>query len=170
MTTNDQAETWYLAQLKPNSARIARENLARQGLQTFLPMEMATRQRNGRFVEALQPLFPGYIFVAFDAERGLWRTVNSTRGVTKLVSFGNAPAAVPQEIIDGLLNASDAEGQIVLASAFEAGDQVTFRSGPFAEFVAEIQDVEADQRVWILMDIMGRQTRMRVNSERLRVV
>ena len=38
----------------------------RQGFQTFLPMEEETRQRNGKFVTAMRPLFPGYIFVTFD--------------------------------------------------------------------------------------------------------
>jgi len=99
-----------LAQLKPNYANIADKNLKRQGFQTFLPMEEETRQRGGKFVTAMRPLFPGYIFVAFDVARGLWRTVNSTYGITRLVSFGKEPTAVPLNLVSQLMLRCDAKG------------------------------------------------------------
>ena len=58
MTFHDRGTSWFLAQLKPNCANIADKNLKRQGFQTFLPMEEETRQRNGKFVTAMRPLFP----------------------------------------------------------------------------------------------------------------
>ena len=66
MTFHDRGTSWFLAQLKPNCANIADKNLKRQGFQTFLPIEEETRKRNGKFVTAMRPLFPGYIFVTFD--------------------------------------------------------------------------------------------------------
>ena len=66
MTFHDRGTSWFLAQFKPNCANIADKNLKRQGFQTFLPMEEETRKRNGKFVTAMRPLFPGYIFVTFD--------------------------------------------------------------------------------------------------------
>ncbi len=71
MTFHDRGTSWFLAQLKPNCANIADKNLKRQGFKTFLPMEEETSQRGGKFVTAMRPLFPGYIFVAFDAARVL---------------------------------------------------------------------------------------------------
>ena len=88
MAVQDRNSGWFLAQIKPNCATIANRNLRRQGFETFLPMEEETRQRSGKFVTTKRPLFPGYIFVAFDANRGHLRSVNSTYGITKLVSFG----------------------------------------------------------------------------------
>ena len=95
--------TWFLAQLKPNSVRIANANLIRQGFQTFLPMEKITRQCNGKLTTELRPLFPGYIFVSFDASLGLWRTVNPTQGITRLISFGKEPAPVPLDLVNELM-------------------------------------------------------------------
>jgi len=66
MTFHDRGTSWFLAQLNPNCANIADKNLKRQGFQTFLPIEEETRKRNGKFVTAMRPLFPGYIFVTFD--------------------------------------------------------------------------------------------------------
>jgi transcriptional antiterminator RfaH len=50
------------------------------------------------------------------------------------------------------------------------GDTVEISGGPFAEFVATVEKVEPDQRVWVLLDLMGRTTRVAVNSEALQVV
>jgi len=47
---------------------------------------------------------------------------------------------------------------------------VRLASGPFANFVARIDDIAPDQRVWVLMDIMGRQTSMAVGADQLRAV
>jgi transcriptional antiterminator RfaH len=37
-------------------------------------------------------------------------------------------------------------------------------------FVTTINNIAPDQRVWVLMDIMGRQTRMAVGADQLRAV
>ena len=170
MTPHDQRPTWFLAQLKPNGDRIAVRNLQRQGFRTFLPMEEETRQRGGKFVTALRPLFPGYIFVAFDVTRGLWRAVNSTYGINRLVSFGKAPAAVPTDLVSQLILRCDASGKLLPPKLLKPGDQVRLTTGPFANFVATVEAIAPDRRVWVLMDVMGGKTRVAVNPEQLRAV
>lgn len=168
MAVEEGSATWFLAQLKPNCANIAERNLKRQGFETFLPLEEETRQRNGKFVTAMRPLFPGYIFVAFDVARGLWRKVNSTYGVTRLVSFGPAPAEVPAGLVSDLRHRCDAAGKLLPPPELAPGDQVTMIKGPFANFVGSVEKIAPDQRVWVLMDIMGGQTRVAVEAGQLR--
>ncbi|SDX67693.1 transcription termination/antitermination protein NusG [Litoreibacter albidus] len=172
MTQNVIAEDmgWFLAQLKPNSAQIAKRNLERQGFETFLPLEETTQQRSGRFVTARRPLFPGYIFVAFNAVQGCWRSINSTQGIKQLVSFGRAPTPVPCDLVDGLKARCDRLSNLVEGHALGAGDAVTFTNGPFSNFVGEIEKVESQQRVWVLMDLMGGRTRVAANEAQLRAV
>ena len=170
MTFHDLGTTWFLAQLKPNSAQIAHKNLSRQGFQTFLPMEEETRQRNGKFVTVDRPLFPGYIFVAFDRAKGLWRAVNSTHGITRLVSFGKEPARVPLDLVSQLMQRCDSSGKLLPPKLLKPGDQVTLTKGPFADFVAEVEKIEPDRRVWVLMDIMGGQTRVSVGADQIKAV
>lgn len=170
MTIHDRGTSWFLAQLKPNCAKIADKNLKRQGFQTFLPMEEETRQRSGKFVTTMRPLFPGYIFVAFDVTRGFWRSVNSTYGITRLVSLGKEPTAVPQDLVSQLMLRCNAKGKLQPPKLLRAGDQVTLTKGPFANFVAEVEKIAPDQRVWLLMEIMGNQTRVAVGADQLRSV
>lgn len=165
MTGATPTAAWFLAQLKPNSAKIAERNLARQGFETFLPVEETTRKRSGKFVTVMQPLFPGYVFVSLDLAQGLWRKVNSTAGVSRLVSFSSAPAAVPDGLVDALKQRCSSEGQLLPEESFSPGDIVRIRTGPFSDALAEIERTSADRRVWVLMDIMGGKTRVAVSKD-----
>jgi len=170
MTLHESGTSWFLAQLKPNCAKIADKHLKRQGFQTFLPLEEETRQRNGKFITAERPLFPGYIFVAFDAAQGLWRKVNSTYGITRLINFGREPATVPRDLVSQIMQRCDASGKLLPPKVLKPGDQVALTTGPFANFVAEVEKITPDRRVWVLMDLMGGQTRVAVGAQQLRAI
>lgn len=170
MTSNDSGEGWFLAQLKPNCANIAERNLKRQGFKTFFPMNDETRQRNGKSVSTIRPLFPGYFFVAFDVTRGCWHTVNSTYGISRLVSFGDKPAAVPLNFVSELILRCDADGKLFPTKTLKPGCQVAITTGSLANFVATVEKVAPDRRVWVLMEIMGGQTRVMVGADQLRTV
>ncbi len=167
MTLHDRDTDWFLAQVKPNCSQIAQRNLARQGYQTFLPLEDVTQQRMGKFVTAKRALFPGYIFVAFDAAQGHWRSVNATYGITSLVSFGRVPAAVPSGLVSRLMERCSDDGTLLPPKRLQPGNSVTLTQGAFANFVAEVDSVDPDRRVWVLMDIMGGKTGVRLNADHL---
>lgn len=168
MTFQERGMSWFLAQLKPNCANIAERNLKLQGFRTFLPTETGTKRVRGKFVTAPQPLFPGYIFVQIDTSAGNWRTINSTNGITRLVSFGKEPAPVPLDIVSQLMLRCDATGKLLPPERLTPGDQVCLTSGPFADFVGRIEAIAPERRVWVLMEIMGGQTRVAVAADQLR--
>ena len=170
MTFHDRGTTWFLAQLKPNSVEIAERNLKRQGFRTFLPVEEVTKRAKSKFVTVERPMFPGYIFVAFNVTKGGWRAINSTNGITRLVSFGKDPAPVPLDIISGLLLRCDAQCKLIPPKLLNPGDQVAMTHGPFADFIAEVEKIELDRRVWVLMYLMGSETRVAVGAEQLRAM
>lgn len=168
MDLSDTKAPWFLAQLKPNSAAIAQTHLERQGFAHFLPMELRTIRRAGRFETRRCPLFPGYLFVSFDPDKGLWRKINATRGISRLVSFGNVPRPVPFELIAQIVERCDAEHCLRPQAKFVEGEEVRVASGPFVDFVAKIERIEPDQRVWLLMDLMGAETRVAMPATELR--
>ena len=90
---------WYLIQFKPNSHRLAERNLHRQGINTFLPMQKITRRKASRFVSDLKPLFSVYMFVSVNSEQAPWRSINSTIGVSRLVSFEGKLKPLPIQLI-----------------------------------------------------------------------
>jgi transcriptional antiterminator RfaH len=160
-------DTWFLVQFKPNAHNVADRNLKRQGFATFLPMQEITRRQGGRFVSELRPLFPGYMFIRLDPETSPWRQVNSTYGVTRIVSFADRPAPVPPALVDGLLRRCDERGQILSRENLGVGDAIKVIEGPFSEFVGTVESIDADQRVWLLLELMGHTMRIQLNASQI---
>jgi len=150
---------WYLAQLRPNGLAMALRNLARQGFALFCPMHAATAKRRGHYRQTWKPLFPGYLFVGFEPASAPWRAINSTYGVSRLVNFGaRAPRPVPEGLITGLRMRCDEDGHLLPPETLSPGDSVRILSGPFADFVTTVDHIAPDQRVWVLLDLLGRPT------------
>lgn len=159
---------WHLLQFKSNSHRLAERNLKRQGFETFLPLQEITRLNASRFTLDLRPLFPGYMFVGVELDPAPWRAINSTIGVSRLVSFADNYKPLPQSLISSLMLRCDEEGKILPPKTLNAGDSVEVLNGPFANFVATVEKIDAQQRVWVLMEFMGRGTRVKVQPEQLK--
>jgi transcriptional antiterminator RfaH len=155
-------QSWFLIQLKPNSHRIAEKNLGRQGFETFLPLQETTRRQDTRFVSALRPLFPGYMFVRLDPHASPWRKINATYGVARIVSFTDGPAPVPDSLVLALLDRCDERGHLLKPAALASGDNVKVVEGPFAEFAGTVETIDAEKRVWLLLEFMGQTTRIQV--------
>ena len=167
--TGGKMNHWYLIQFKPNSHRSAERNLHRQGFETFLPMQKVTRRKVSRFVSDLKPLFPGYMFVSVNSGLAPWRTINSTIGVSKLVSFEGKPKPLPLQLISGLMLRCDASGTLLSPKSLNEGDSVEMLTGPFANFIATVDRIDPEQRIWVLMDFMGQQTRIQVSANQLQL-
>ena len=161
---------WFLAQIKPNRLHIAQRNLFRQKFDVFCPTLQTMRKQRGQYVENCQPLFPGYIFIGLDPETAPWRAVNSTYGVNRLVSFGaGSPMPVPLSLVEKLQIRCDADGRLLPPKTLKKGDKVEILSGPFADFVTTIENIEPDQRIWVLLELFGRPTRVTVDRKDLRL-
>jgi transcriptional antiterminator RfaH len=157
------AQTWHLAQLRPNGAALATRNLLRQGYEVFNPKHTVSRRRGEVFVAREEQLFPGYLFVALGQEKQHWGPINGTLGVARLVGFGGSAAVVPHHLIDELQRRCDETGLILPMPDLAPGDTIRILAGPFAEFVSKVERIDAQQRVWVLLDLLGRAARVQLD-------
>ena len=156
---------WYLAQIKVNGFDRAVANLARQGFLTFSPMQIKTVRHARQLKNVLRPVFPGYLFVQFGSDRGDWRRINSTFGVSRLVSFEkSAPAQVPDTLIAGLQARCDAQDCLQSPDNLKTGEKVRMVSGAFAGFVGEVENLIGEERVRLLYDFMGQKSRIEIKK------
>jgi transcriptional antiterminator RfaH len=163
------AKEWFIVQFKSNSHQQATKNLNRQGFETFLPLHDATSRKLSRFVSTSKPLFPGYMFIRFDKTEPKWHKINNTYGVSRLITFNSILKSIPTRFIDSLMKRYDLSGKLIPVQKLKKGDQVTVLKGPFANFIATVENYEADQRIWILMDLMGRKTKIQTPSDDLKL-
>ena len=161
------SKEWFILQFKSNSHHLAAKNLNRQGFETFLPLHDTTSRRLSRFLNTSKPLFPGYMFIRFDRVESDWHKINNTYGVSRLITFNSILKSIPTTIVDSLKMRYDLSGKLLPIKKLKKGDQVTVLKGPFANFIATVEKYEADQRIWILMDLMGRKTKIQTPSDNL---
>ena len=161
------SKEWFILQFKPNSHHLAAKNLNRQGFETFLPLHETTSRRLSRFINTSKPLFPGYMFIRFDKAESEWHKINNTYGVSRLITFNSTLKSIPTIFVDHLMKRYDLSGKLIPIQKLKKGDQVEVLKGPFANFIATVEKYEADQRIWILMDLMGRKTEIQTPSDNL---
>ncbi|EAR49650.1 transcriptional antitermination protein, putative [Oceanicola granulosus HTCC2516] len=160
-----------MAQIKPNGLRLATQNLARQGLAVFCPLQQASRRIRGQIRSVTKPVFPGYLFVSLAPAGGEMRAASYTRGVARLVTLDESgPKAVPDALIEELQARCTPEGILgpPEADQLDVGDRVWVTDGPLAGQVSRIIALAPEARIWLLLDLMGRQTRVAVKREAVR--
>jgi len=160
---------WYAVQTQPHAEMKALAHLERQGFKVYLPRFVRTRRHAGRVEKVQKPLFPGYLFVAFDIAMQRWRSVNSTIGVRKLLGNGDMPAIVDDKIIEALVAQQDEQGLIRLStiSRFATGDAIRVVDGVFFRALGIYEGMTDRQRVAILLDLLGRKVRVQIDIESL---
>ncbi len=155
---------WYAVYTQPHRESVAREHLERQGFEVFAPRYIKRRRHARRVEDVPAPLFPRYIFAAFDADEPEWRVIRSTRGVVDLVRSGLDPVPAPAEIIEEIEKRSDEDGFVILArnADLSPGAKLRIEAGPFAEYEAIFQTARDDERVVVLLSLLGREVRAEV--------
>jgi len=161
------SKKWFILQFKPNSHHQATKNLTRQGFEVFLPLHDTTSRKLSRFINTSKPLFPGYMFIRFDKAESKWHKINNTYGVSRLITFNSTLKSIPTNIVENLMKRYDLSGKLLPVKKLKEGDQVAILKGPFANFIATVEKYEADHRIWILMDYMGRKTKIITPSDAL---
>ena len=155
---------WFVAQYKKNSYLVAKKNLENQGLETFLPLVELTRRNNTKFFSKLRPLFPGYIFIAFDLHSFNWEKINNTIGLNRIIATNTGPKCVPSDFINNLRSRCDLNDRLKKEEELMIGTEVEILRGPFANMIGTIESLEPQKRVSLLFEIMGRKTKTVVST------
>lgn len=154
------AKSWYLVYAKPRQEQIARVNLERQKYEVYLPLARQVRRRGGRRLFMVAPLFPRYLFVHLDREIDNWAPIRSTTGVVSLVRFGQTPAPVPDDLVDYLRAREDPDGlHVVSIDEYKRGARVRVTVGGLTGYEGIFVAPTSRQRVVVLLEILGKQTR-----------
>lgn len=165
----DIVRNWYLVHTKPRKESVAEQNLERQGYEVYLPLIHQQRRRYERWVQIIEPLFPRYLFIRLRPGYDNMTPVRYTSGVQNLVRFTEEPAIVPGVVVDCIMRTADAHTGLHSPKrpAFQRGDSVTIEKGPLANLQAIVWGESGEERVMILLTILGRETVVTVSRNTL---
>jgi len=160
-------QRWYVAFTQSNAELRAAAHLRNQDFPAYVP-RFLKRRRAGRRVEHVPAaLFPRYVFFGADLDRQRWRSVNGTIGVSHLVCHGERPTAIDQAILSTIAAREDEHGLVHLAPArtFRPGQAVRVTEGIFADHLGLYEGLGDQDRVRILLDLLGRKVRVLIETE-----
>lgn len=160
-------EHWYAVCCKPRQEAVAEENLLRQGFNVYLPRIRMRQRRRGQWLDAIEVLFPRYIFTRIDPLRRSTATIRSTRGAVGLVRFGGQPAVVPDAVMDALREREDAASGLHQDKRppFSAGEAIKLVDGPLAGMEGIFTQQDGDKRVIVLLELLGKANKVTVSRD-----
>ncbi|MFC7367449.1 MULTISPECIES: transcription/translation regulatory transformer protein RfaH [Vreelandella] len=157
---------WYVIQCKGGESFRAAEHLTNQGYDVFHPVLNAKRKRQGKLTTVTEPLFPYYLFIRLDQTVSNWRPIRSTRGVLRLLTFGNTPVAVPDALVETLR--AQPHHQEGIHSYFCAGEKVTITDGPFKDLEAVFKRCKGEERAIVLLNVLQRPQSIELSVDSLK--
>ncbi len=162
---------WFAIHTKPRQETVAEENLIRQGFDTYCPRIQLEQIKRGKRVKVIEAMFPRYLFVRFDPGYDNISSIRYTKGVTQLVRFGNELASVPDDIIRLLkTSATDPSGiYIELVPEPKPGDSVSIIEGSFAGLAGVFHKKSGEERVIVLLNVLGEQNRVVLKREQIQL-
>ena len=148
-----ESSKWFLVYTKAREEKLAKKNLENQGFETILPM-MAKNNMNESNPLSLEVIFPRYIFSKVNLASDNWISINSTKGVSHLVVFGNQLAIIPNKTIESLRAKLDEDNIFypkVQHPAHKKGEKVIIKKGKLAGFEAIFLSEISTERVKLLL-------------------
>jgi transcriptional antiterminator RfaH len=151
---------WYLIKTKPKQEKVAIINLENQNYLVYCPL---TKVHNKNVF-----LFTGYLFIQLDDKVQDWSPIRSTRGVSNFVRFGLSYAIISNTIIDFIkTNEHVTTEKLKCLSDFHPGDRVQITEGVFKNCIAIFNSFKSEERVILLMNLMGQQQKLYIEKKSL---
>ena len=149
------AVSWYVLRSKPHKEDFLYGQLLARKIEAYYPtvrvQPVNPRARKNR------PYFPGYLFIHIDLEQENLSVFRWMPGAIGLVSFGNEPSWVPDEVVNTIrkqVSAINAAGGENLAE-FASGDEVIIQDGPFDGYKAVFDlSLPGHERVRVLLKLL----------------
>lgn len=160
-------QRWLVVNTHSKCEQLALDNLERQEFLVYCPWIRKRIKHARRVHDTLRPLFPGYLFVAFDPAEQRWRPLLSTRGVRSVVRCGDQPSFIGDDFITKL-RAREVEGAITQpANPYRIGQQVRIANGALDGLIATIVGMDEKARLVVLLNLLNRPVRTNLSANQV---
>jgi transcriptional antiterminator NusG len=140
--------------------RLKNSAIKEQVSQIFIPTEKVSEIRDGKKKISERKVFPGYVFIEMELTEESWHLVRNTGGITGFIGPGSKPQALKDHEIENIIKqAEEKKEKPIPKVAFEIGESVRVKEGPFTNFNGVIEEVNpVKQKIKVKVSIFGRST------------
>ena len=165
MELKEHRRQWFAIQTRVGKENYAREQFERQAFEVYLPVILQRCSHAGKISWQERAFFPGYLFLHLAPDEQRWTSINSTYGAIGAACFGHYYPPVPDVVIEVLQARHDDSGSITLPSPgseapYKYGEKVRVIHGPMSDIEAVFQCMKGRDRVLVLMNLLGRQSKV----------
>lgn len=162
---------WYLVHTKPRQEAIALQHLEQQGYVCYLPLIRIEKLKKGELAVCNEPLFPRYLFIQLGHGHNAqsWAPIRSTRGVSRLVTFGTEPKKVDDRLI-ATLQQQELALQLTPTPLFNQGETVQITEGAFAGLEGIYHTTDGERRAMVLIELLSKPVAIKIAPAALRRV
>lgn len=159
-------EHWFALYTKPHKEHMVRDFLSAQKVQVYLPEIAVKTKRRGR--RETRPFFPHYLFARPDPQDGTIAKLRWTPGLRCIVSMGERPVPVPDEVVQEIRRRLSTMAQVEPEEQFRQGDVVRIMGGHFEGLDAVFdRSLSAGGRVRVFLQWMSRRVAAELDVEDL---
>jgi transcriptional antiterminator NusG len=179
---DEHEKRWYVVNTYSGHENRVKDNLEKRletmGIQDSLFRIIVAEEpeieiKNGKQVEKMRNMFPGYVFVEMKMTDEAWYVVRNTPGVTGFIGSsggGAKPFPVSPDEMESILRRMGQSDKKVVVN-FEIGDTVRILNGPFSGMEGRVSYMnDQTQTASVLTMLFGRETPTDINYNDLQKV
>jgi transcription termination/antitermination protein NusG len=145
---------------------VARGELMKKGIDTFLPVARRLSQWKDRKKMVEFPLFPSYLFVLVPPRPDAFLDVLKTRGAVRMISLEPGyPTPVCGEEINSLRLLLESGEEFDIYPHLKEGDRVRVRRGPLAGAEGTLVVKNDQYRFLVNIELLGRSVGVNIYAD-----
>jgi transcription antitermination factor NusG len=159
---------WFAVRVKSNREQVVSVQLRERGFEQFCPSYQVERQWTDRKKLIDKFLFPGYVFCRLNPSDRLPLLI--IPGVVGLISFGQAPAEIPEVEIERVKMMVKSGLPVGPWPYLKEGDRVLMEKGPLAGLEGILLRTKGKYRLVVSLNLLQRSVSAEVEREWVRPI
>lgn len=151
---------WYTVRFKVNELDRFERNLLDQNLKFYIP-KLNKKSK-------VTALFPGYGFIKHSYDD--LNKIRYTRGLINILKFGDNYAIVNNDMINELKKLEKFYKNTPVDDVYSVGDTISIISGPFKDYIYKITSLPSNERITVLLSILGSKNRLSFSTNQIKKV
>lgn len=132
-----------------------------------VPLEPRLESIKGKKRTVKRKMYPGYVLVRMNLTNKNQILLKQVQGVIGFIGNANSPQPLSDEEVAAIFARMESE-EPVLETSYKIGDTIKVLSGPFAEAIGKVKEIDAEKRkVRIMISLFGRDTQVELDFDQV---
>lgn len=168
MTLETERQRWFALQVRTRWESSTAILLSGKGYRTLLPTYQTRKRWSGKFKEVKAPLFPGYVFCEFDAQKRL--PILVTPGVIAVVGRGRIPLPVDDDEIAAIQTVVSSGLRAEPWPYLELGQKIRIENDALAGLEGILINFKGNHRIVVSVSLLRRSVALEIDRSCVRPV